>query len=770
MAENDVTIQINVDAKDAQAAIELFGKESVKVLKKTESQSDSFFSSIKGAAGPIAAVIGTIVTAYQTMSEAIDQAVQDAKLTRQIEASLRATDEASQEAVTSVLEFADAIKDATGLSDDLAKETYITAKSFGVTSDEAKKLTQAAIDLAAATGVDVETAVRQLGGTLDGSVGKVGNLGAEFRNLTTDQLKAGAAVDLVSQKFGGSAAKELDTFSGASNQLTNAFDDVLKALGKLVTESTTIISAISGIASAIKFLGDTVFSNPIRKINDDIKTEKIKEMISVMEDAGKQSKETSVNFASIVAETNKINQSSSNITNFGDRIKLMGQAADTAGKLTGKALEEAQKKAKDLAAEGQKFKEGIFSGFGTAAETEAAKAQQAILKSFELEKKGALSSQDAYNIRLKIATDFNEKRVAEAEKSAKEEADKLKKIADEARANIEKIAANPIVFFLNTNENDFKGAGAAFAGAFDKALSGKSGAVQMISSLGGAFADTILPGIGGVVGSIIGKLAAGPEQAKAFVKEFIAAIPDIIIAIVDALPEALSGIVEKIFSPDFLQRMGLAMGKSMVFIFTAGISAYAGEWGRKIAEGFQEIVLPVFQKFADYLANIFGPVTNAFTYVADKLAIVFDPLIKGMEALRKAIEGFNPFGGGGGGEGVGGAIGGAIESVGKALGFSRGGIVPMYAADGAFVPRGTDTVPAMLTPGEMVIPRDMVGELGAFLAAQNGATGTSDAGALAAILSAVQAPIVVKTEAKVNQNAFADIILQLNRQNARLTA
>jgi hypothetical protein len=64
----------------------------------------------------------------------------------------------------------------------------------------------------------------------------------------------------------------------------------------------------------------------------------------------------------------------------------------------------------------------------------------------------------------------------------------------------------------------------------------------------------------------------------------------------------------------------------------------------------------------------------------------------------------------------------------------------------------------------------MVGELGAFLASQNGTTGTSDGSMLAAILSAVQAPIVVKTEAKVNQNAFADIILQLNRQNARLTA
>jgi hypothetical protein len=42
---------------------------------------------------------------------------------------------------------------------------------------------------------------------------------------------------------------------------------------------------------------------------------------------------------------------------------------------------------------------------------------------------------------------------------------------------------------------------------------------------------------------------------------------------------------------------------------------------------------------------------------------------------------------------------------------ARGGIVPnitggiVYAASGAFIPRGTDTVPAMLTPGEAVIDR-----------------------------------------------------------------
>ena len=44
--------------------------------------------------------------------------------------------------------------------------------------------------------------------------------------------------------------------------------------------------------------------------------------------------------------------------------------------------------------------------------------------------------------------------------------------------------------------------------------------------------------------------------------------------------------------------------------------------------------------------------------------------------------------------------------------FSGGGIVkPVYAANG-FAPRGTDTVPAMLTPGEMVLPKELVEALG----------------------------------------------------------
>ena len=41
--------------------------------------------------------------------------------------------------------------------------------------------------------------------------------------------------------------------------------------------------------------------------------------------------------------------------------------------------------------------------------------------------------------------------------------------------------------------------------------------------------------------------------------------------------------------------------------------------------------------------------------------------------------------------------------------FAKGGVV--YAQQGMWVPRGTDTVPAMLTPGEVVLPRDVVSAL-----------------------------------------------------------
>jgi phage-related protein len=197
--------------------------------------------------------------------------------------------------------------------------------------------------------------------------------------------------------------------------------------------------------------------------------------------------------------------------------------------------------------------------------------------------------------------------------------------------------------------------------------------------------------------------------------------------------------------------------------FNSAINSFAVSFSGAITD-FINAIGPAFSQFF----NDIGPALEiAFggliTGIVDGISNVFMPIENALlglaDMIRQFADSITPqnIGGSGGGKGV----------ISEFLGLAKGGIV--YAAQGTLA-KGTDTVPAMLTPGELVVPRDMVSELGAYLSAQRDTSGASNTAMLASILSEVQKPIVVQAEAKVNQSAFADIILQLNRQNARLTA
>jgi len=845
MAENDVTIQINLDAKDAQAAIELFGRESVKVLKRTEDQADSFFNTFAGARAKLVGAIGAITGAFYTLQAAINEAVEDAKLTRQIEASLRATDEASKDAVDGVLQFADALKEATSVSDDLVKQTFITAKSFGVTTDQAKELTKAAIDLAAATGIDVESAVRQLGGTLDGSIGKIGNLGAEFRNLTSEQLKAGDAIGLVNEKFGGAAAAQLDTYQGNVNKLSNAWGDFLKVIGKTVTESTIVQKFIGGLSDALDDLGKKLEAT--RKGQAEITGANIARGTGSLEDLrlrrkelealqgidiGKQSKQVATGFEAIIKS---VEGSTKAASDFEDRLASFPVAAVPAVQKTGKELEALQKEAKKLADEAKKFKEGLFGEFGTDAEKQAFRAQVALEKLAEFESKRVIKFKEAQELRLKILEDLDAKIEAENLRSAEKQAKDAEEAALKARQNIEKAAAQPIEFALNKKGPFSEGEiAASVVGGLNMALKGKSGATELVTKTLGGIGDFLLPGIGGAVAGLAELLARGPEATKQFIRDFIKAIPDIIEAISESIPVVVETLVDVLVNRGGAARIGIAIAKAMALqpvwarigeevfgksgneigdVIKSGLTeggtaardqfreaffsigptiVKAGEsFVRDLDDSFNQAGATLGKEFTRFFEN-FGETINSWVSalstgfsqffsnigpafsqalqsfakdIGDSLTSIFDPFLNAIRPLTDAIvsvaESLGSIGN------VGSNVGGFFSQIGSALGFAKGGLV--YAANG-FNPRGTDTVPAMLTPGEMVIPRDMVGELAAYLQRQSPDSAGSDAATLAAILSAVQAPIVIKTEAKVNQNAFADIILQLNRQNARLTA
>ena len=123
--------------------------------------------------------------------------------------------------------------------------------------------------------------------------------------------------------------------------------------------------------------------------------------------------------------------------------------------------------------------------------------------------------------------------------------------------------------------------------------------------------------------------------------------------------------------------------------------------------------------------------TEGFDKIAKAIEKLTDLLANGIpDAARRGVSGANAAfgglqtpdlnygggsgqvpGGGGGDEPVTVARGGIIQGRGRVLYFNRGGVVP----EDIWRPIGTDIVPAMLTPGEMVIPRETSRELAPYM-------------------------------------------------------
>jgi hypothetical protein len=79
--------------------------------------------------------------------------------------------------------------------------------------------------------MDLNMAVKSLGQTLTGTTGKLGMMVPELQNMTAEQLKSGAAIDLVAEKYLGSAEASQKGL-GALNQLKISLEDFVELIGK----------------------------------------------------------------------------------------------------------------------------------------------------------------------------------------------------------------------------------------------------------------------------------------------------------------------------------------------------------------------------------------------------------------------------------------------------------------------------------------------------------------------------------------------------------
>ena len=114
-----------------------------------------------------------------------------------------------------------------------------------MTEAQIGKVIEAAAQLSAATGMTLESAVKNLAKTFGGLTGELGESIPKLKEFTTEQLKNGEAVDFILENYKGFAETAAKEGLGAVKQLKNAWGDFLEQIG------STMLPAVNNLAQAL---------------------------------------------------------------------------------------------------------------------------------------------------------------------------------------------------------------------------------------------------------------------------------------------------------------------------------------------------------------------------------------------------------------------------------------------------------------------------------------------------------------------------------------
>jgi hypothetical protein len=261
----DITLSLGADDTEVKKGLDKTVKDSEKSGKKAGDGFSNEFSKSsrvgfgKLAAAAVAAGAAIAGALFSRASIAAAQVQEDA--INKVNSALFQTGEFSQETSKRIQDFASSLQQSTRFGDEVILTQVAFSKSLGATTEQAIALTKASADLAAATGVDLATANEQLTLTLGGQAGRLARIIPELKNLTEEQLKAGAAIDIIAGKFAGFAERDVETFSGKVDQAKNNFGDLLEQFGFLVTKNVAVTKAIGILSEGFVALGNVVNDN-----------------------------------------------------------------------------------------------------------------------------------------------------------------------------------------------------------------------------------------------------------------------------------------------------------------------------------------------------------------------------------------------------------------------------------------------------------------------------------------------------------------------------
>ncbi len=160
-----------------------------------------------------------------------------------------------------LLDQAGALQTTTAFEDDaiVGAQAFIAA----YVRDEAqiKAATKATLDLAAAKGMDLQSAAELVAKSLGSETNALARYGIEVEGAVGSTERLEMLTSNIARLFGGQATAQAETFSGKVSQLKNAFGDLQEELGFVITKNAFVIKAVDVLKKTFEELSNTVNTN-----------------------------------------------------------------------------------------------------------------------------------------------------------------------------------------------------------------------------------------------------------------------------------------------------------------------------------------------------------------------------------------------------------------------------------------------------------------------------------------------------------------------------
>ena len=166
-------------------------------------------------------------------------------------------------------EQAEALSRLYAVDDDVIKQSQVLLTQWGGVGAASKEVTEAALNMAAAFGGDVNTATEDLIRNVESGGTGLAKMGIHFKATGDKGKDLAAAVAAINEKLGGAASANAASLTGSLESASLAFGDLQKSIGASITSFLAETGVINGVTGALRTLNEFITQNQTRGLLDE---------------------------------------------------------------------------------------------------------------------------------------------------------------------------------------------------------------------------------------------------------------------------------------------------------------------------------------------------------------------------------------------------------------------------------------------------------------------------------------------------------------------